>query len=211
MLQRMKRSWLALLVLVAFMPPIAAQGQETSPPPVTVSAKRSAAEREAVEVQVHAEFDANLAVVWGTLTDYNHLEDFVPGIQSSRLLERRGSQVRVSQKGQARLAFLSFPIDVVLVCTELEPYRIDAKAESGTLKRMEGSYLITPLPDQGPQRHRLEWKGLIEPKEALPPLIGMLLLRRNIETQFEGMVREILRRQALLAKPPIDSGAPPRP
>jgi ribosome-associated toxin RatA of RatAB toxin-antitoxin module len=207
----MKRSLLALLVLAAFVPPVAAQGQETSPPPITVSAKRSGAEPEAVEVQVHAEFDANLAVVWGTLTDYNRLEDFVPGIQSSRLLERRGNQVRVSQKGQARLAFFSFPIDVVLVCTELEPYRIEAKAESGTLKRMEGGYLITPLPDQGPQRHRLEWKGLIEPKESLPPVIGMLMLRRNIEIQFDGMVREILRRQALLTKASIDSGAAPRP
>jgi ribosome-associated toxin RatA of RatAB toxin-antitoxin module len=207
----MKRSLLALLVLVAVTTPAAAQVQETSTPPVTVSAKRSGTEREAVDVQVHAEFDANLAVVWGTLTDYNHLKDFVPGIQSSRLLERRGNQVRLSQKGQARLAFFSFPIDVVLVCTELEPYRIEAKAESGTFKRMEGGYLITPLPDQGPQRHRLEWKGLIEPKESLPPVVGMLMLRRNIEIQFEGMVREILRRQALLAKAPIDSGNPPRP
>jgi ribosome-associated toxin RatA of RatAB toxin-antitoxin module len=211
MLQLMKSGLLALLMLVAFTPPVAAQGQEPSAPPVTVSAKRNAAEREVVEVQVHAEFDANLTVVWGTLTDYNRLEDFVPGIQSSRLLERRGSQVRVSQKGLAKLAFFSFPMDVVLVCTELEPYRIDAKVESGNLKRMEGGYLITPLPDQGPQRHRLEWKGLIEPKEPLPPLIGMLMLRRNIETQFDGMVREILRRQALLAKAPIDSGAPPKP
>ncbi|XVJ71597.1 MAG: cyclase [Rhizobacter sp.] len=207
----MKRKWLAWLAFVVFTPPAAAQGQETGAAPVTVNAKRSEAERGAIEVKVHAEFDANLAVIWGTLTDYNRLEDFVPGIQSSRLLERRGSQVRVSQKGQARLAFLSFPIDVVLVCTELEPYRIDAKAESGNLKRMEGGYLITPLLDQGPQRHRLEWNGLIEPKEALPPLIGMLMLRRNIEIQFDGMVREILRRQALLTKAPTDSGTAPKP
>jgi ribosome-associated toxin RatA of RatAB toxin-antitoxin module len=211
MLQLMKRGLLALLMLAAFTPPVAGQAQETGAPLVTVSAKRHAAEREAVEVQVHAEFDATLAVVWSALTDYNRLEDFVPGIQSSRLLERRGSQVRVSQKGQAKLAFFSFPIDVVLVCTELEPYRIDAKVESGNLKRMEGGYLITPLPDQGPQRHRLEWKGLIEPKEPLPPLVGMLMLRKNIETQFDGMVREILRRQALLAKTLVDSSAAPKP
>lgn len=211
MLQRMKHSLLAWLMLVAFTLPAAVQGQESGAPMVTISAKRSAAEHQAVEVQVHADFDATLAVVWGTLTDYNRLEDFVPGIQASRLLERRGSRVRVSQKGQAKLAFLSFPIDVVLVCTELEPYRIDAKLESGNLKQMEGGYLITALPDQGPQRHRLEWKGLIEPKEPLPPLVGMLMLRRNIETQFDGMVREILRRQALLAKAPIDLGAAPKP
>jgi ribosome-associated toxin RatA of RatAB toxin-antitoxin module len=211
MLQLMKPGLLALLMLAALTPPVVGQAQDTNPPPVTVSAKRHAAEREAVEVQVHAEFDANLAVVWGALTDYNRLEDFVPGIQSSRLLERRGNQVRVSQKGQAKLAFLSFPIDVVLVCTELEPYRIDAKVESGNLKRMEGGYLITPLPDEGPLRHRLEWRGLIEPKEPLPPLIGMLMLRKNIETQFDGMVREILRRQTLLAKTLVDSSVVPKP
>ncbi len=211
MLRWMKRSFLPWMMLGAFTSPVTGQGQQPSAPPITVSAKRNAVEREAVEVQVHAEFDADLTVVWGTLTDYNRLEDFVPGIQSSRLLERRGSQVRVSQKGAAKLAFFSFPIDVVLVCTELEPYRIDAKVESGSLKRMEGGYLITPLPDQGPQRHRLQWKGFIEPKEALPPLIGMLMLRHNVEVQFDGMVREILRRQALLNNAPVDPSAASKP
>jgi ribosome-associated toxin RatA of RatAB toxin-antitoxin module len=211
MWQCMKPNRLHLLVLVLCILPTTGQGQELGRPAITISAQRGALDREAVEVQVHAEFDAMLAVIWGALTDYDRLDTFVPGIQSSRLLERRGNQVKVSQKGQAKLAFFSFPIDVVWIGTELEPYRIDAKLESGNLKRMEGGYVVTPLPDQGPLRHRLEWKGVIEPKEALPPLIGMLMLRKNIETQFDGMVHEILRRQALLAKVPLDSVLPAKP
>ena len=198
---------IVLLTLCGVVPLAVGQTPQTGGPLVTVTATRSASEREVVDVHAFAEFDANPTTIWSTLTDYNRLEEFVPGIQSSRLLERLGNQVRVSQKGAAKLAFFSFPIDVVLVCTEAEPFRIDVRVESGNLKRLEGGYLIVPLPDKGPLRHRLEWKGLIEPEDALPPVIGLLVMRRNMEAQFDGMVREILRRQALLAKTTLDSSA----
>lgn len=63
----------------------------------------------------------------------------------------------------------------------------------GNLKRLDGAYRIEP---QGASRILLTWRGTVEALE-MPPLIGELLMRSNIEDQFRGMVREIDRRDAL--------------
>ena len=67
---------------------------------------------EAVEVTARATLRAPLEVVWATLTDYNNLPAFIPGMLRSRLLEYRGRAAIVEQRGEARFLFLSFPIEV---------------------------------------------------------------------------------------------------
>ena len=42
-------------------------------------------------------------------------------------------------------------------------------------------------------RHLLIWDGVVEAM-SMPPLLGEMLMRANIEDQFRGMVREIERR-----------------
>jgi len=42
----------------------------------------------------------------------------------------------------------------------------------------------------------LRWRGLIQPELSLPPLFGEIVMRKRIEDQFAGMVREIERRHA---------------
>jgi len=42
----------------------------------------------------------------------------------------------------------------------------------------------------------LTWNGIVE-AQSMPPLLGEMVMRSNIEDQFRGMVREIERRDAL--------------
>ena len=63
----------------------------------------------------------------------------------------------------------------------------------GNLKRLEGAYRIEPQADG---RILLIWNGTVEAM-SMPPLLGELVMRSNIEDQFRGMVREIERREAL--------------
>jgi hypothetical protein len=63
----------------------------------------------------------------------------------------------------------------------------------GNLKRLEGAYRIEP---QSAGRISLSWTGIIE-ADAMPPVIGEMVLRSSIEDQFRGMVLEIERRDAL--------------
>lgn len=146
----------------------------------------------AVEVTCRATVRAPRELIWRTLTDYNRLAEFVPGMLKSRIVESRGAVTIVEQQGEARFLLFSSPIDVTVATTDRPPDAIDVQLIKGNLRRLEGGYRIEALPDG---RHVLHWRGLIEPEAPMPPLIGELLMRATIADQFEGMVREIERRE----------------
>ena len=145
---------------------------------------------EALEVVCRAMLDAPLDLVWRTLTDYDRLAEFIPGMRASRVVERRGTVAVVEQSGEARFLFVTFPLEVTLASTERAPYAIDVSMLKGNLKRLEGAYRIEP---QAGGRILLTWTGVIE-AHSMPPLLGELLMRASIEDQFRGMVREVERR-----------------
>jgi len=148
---------------------------------------------EALEVTCRALIDSPLDVIWETLTDYNRLSEFIPGIRRSRVLSQNGAVSVVEQSGEARFLFFSIPIEATLSSTERPPHAIEARLLRGNLKRLEGAYRIEPRADG---RNLLSWRGFIQ-AETMPPLFGEMLLRVSIEDQFRGMVREIERREAL--------------
>jgi carbon monoxide dehydrogenase subunit G len=148
---------------------------------------------EALEVVCRALLDAPLEVVWQTLTDYSRLSEFIPGMRRSRLVERRGQVAVVEQTGEAGFLFLKFPIEVTIASTERPPHVLEARMLKGNLKRLEGVYRIEP---QAGGKILLTWNGTIEAL-SMPPLLGELVMRSNIEDQFRGMVQEIDRREAL--------------
>ena len=149
---------------------------------------------EAVEITCRATVRAPRDLIWRTLTDYRRLAEFVPGMLKSRVLEVQGPVSVVEQQGEARFLFFSSPINVTVMTTDRPPDLIEVRLLRGNLKRLEGAYRIEDL---GDGRFRLHWRGLIEPGEPMPPLIGELLMRANIADQFEGMVQEIERRERL--------------
>lgn len=151
----------------------------------------------AVAIEARALLVAPLPLIWATLTDYDRLSTFVPGMYFSRVIERHGPAAVVRQLGEAGFLFLTRPIDVVVESLEKPPHVIEIHVLSGNLKKLDGRYHIEPLPGM-PGQFVLRWSGLIEPEDKLPPLIGIPLLRLNIGDQFRGVVREIERRAALL-------------
>ena len=146
---------------------------------------------EALEVVCRATLEAPLDLVWQTLTDYSRLAEFIPGMRRSRVLERRGAVTVVEQLGDAGFLFLTFPIEVTLASTERPPYALEVSMLKGNLKRLDGAYRIEPQRDG---RIMLTWTGFVEAL-SMPPLLGELVMRLNIEAQFRGMVHEIERRE----------------
>lgn len=148
-----------------------------------------------VEVRARATIQAPLSVIWTTLTDYERLPQFIPGLKKSRILSRSGSTAIVEQSGEARFLMFSFPIDVRLEALEEPPSSLRVRALSGTLRYLDGGYQVDPERDGA--GFVLRWVGTIEPDVSLPPLFGEVVMRMSIEDQFTGMVREIERREAL--------------
>jgi len=151
-------------------------------------------EKGAVRVEAHALVRATLPVVWQTLTDYGRLSSFIPGMATSKVIERRGVAAIVEQTGEARFLFFSYPLDVTVSSEEYPPYSIRIHVLKGNLKRLDGGYEITPLADG---KIELNWRGNVEPDIFLPAFITKPLLRSVVEAQFRGMVAEIQRRSDL--------------
>lgn len=180
----MRGSWLIVLAILASCETQAAEN-------LVVAASR---EGDAVRVNAHAVLRATQPLIWSTLTDYDHLADFIPGMQKSTVVGHEGAAAIVAQTGSANLLLFSYPIDVTVASVHYPPNEIQIHLIRGNLKQLDGGYRITPLADG---RTALDWSGLIRPALDLPPLITEVLMRISVESQFLGMVREIERRAAL--------------
>jgi len=151
-----------------------------------------------VAIDARATIRAPLRLIWETLTDYDHLASFIPGITSSRVIGRQGDRTLIAQSGVADILFFKYPIEIVGESTPRPPFAIDLRLVSGNLRRLDGHYRIDPV-GAGDERYVLRWNGLIEPSIALPGVIELPLLRANVSDQFAGMVKEIERRAAAAA------------
>jgi len=147
----------------------------------------------AVSINARATISAPYALIWSTLTDYNHLSEFIPGMHSSKVVMRRGPTAIVEQRGEAGFFIFTQGINAVVASTEYPPERIEIRIIRGNIKQLSGHYQV----DRGGKEDVwvLRWIGLIEPDLSLPRFLGVPLIRSNIEDQFRGMVDEIERRE----------------
>jgi hypothetical protein len=152
----------------------------------------------ALAVSAHATIRAPLSVIWHTLTDYDHLADFIPGMKLSRVLQRRGGTVTVQQTGEAKFLIFRYPIAVIVQSDERYPATIGVRLLSGNLRQLAGAYLIESVPGTRDQ-FVLQWEGIIEPDLPVPTFIAAPGLRETLAAQFDGMVGEIERRGTLQA------------
>jgi ribosome-associated toxin RatA of RatAB toxin-antitoxin module len=150
----------------------------------------------AVAIEARATIRASHALIWQTLTDYDHLSEFIPGMLTSHVIERRGSAATVEQTGKAGFLLFTYPIEVTVESREEPPGFIGMRMLKGNVKQLDGGYRIVKA-GGGEDNYVLLWSGLIERPSLLPPLITVPLMRSNIADQFLGMVKEIERREAL--------------
>jgi len=178
-----------LLLIVAVSAPAA---------DIVVRASRSG---DVLQVEASAELEGSLENAWQVLTDYGRLAEFVPDLQVSRVISRDHNTVVVEQKGEARLLFFSYPIDVRLAITEKPREQVVSRAVTGNFREMQSTYALEAR--QG--RVFLRYSGRLEPDFYVPPLIGTYLLRTNVESMFRALVEEIERQQKPAAGHPHGS------
>ncbi len=175
--------WLALLTL-------ALASACSAGATVSVQASRDG---DAIVVQATANLRADAHLAWEVVTAYDHYADFVPGLQSSRVIMRSGNSAVVEQRGRVGFFLFHFPLEVRLVVTETPFARVKSYAVSGNFKQMTGTYELNL---DGPILH-LTYSGRIVPAFQLPPVIGPAAVRHAAEEQFTALVNEIRRREGL--------------
>lgn len=156
-------------------------------------------------VRAEVELQADRRTAWMTITDYERLPQFVPGIRSAQVLARMADGGRerllVEQAGEFRYLWFAQPVQVWFDVTHEPPERVLARsvlpagvsAERSTLRRFEGTYVLTAL---DATRTRFVYRARIEPAQPVLPVLGTLAVRHTVAEQFRAMAIEIERRAA---------------
>jgi hypothetical protein len=165
------------------------------------------------DADARLELPADLRTVWGTITDYDALPAFMPGIRACRVLERRAladgnERLRVEQQGEFRLLRFAQAMTVMLNIEHQRLHTASAQAlsvELGIFGRhavdvFEGRYELTALAaHHGMPRTRLRYSAVIGLRLPPPPAVGSLAVRQNLGAQLEAIAREVLRRRGRVA------------
>jgi carbon monoxide dehydrogenase subunit G len=144
-----------------------------------------------VRLQATAEASATPASVWAVLTDFEGQLRFIPGLTESRVVAHKTDGRVVVQKGSVTLLFLRFDFEVEYVTQEVPPRVLTSRVIRGSVKRMSSEYRLSLTPTGT----RLDYAGDVELDGWVPPVIGPLLMRRELEIRIDAFLREIERRQ----------------
>lgn len=181
-----RRRFLIQVVALATTTNAHARAADEPGPLVTV-------ERDGSAIVVHAQADvpASAALAFATLTDYDHLGDFIPDIATSRTLQRDGGSSLVEQRGRASFGPFAQEFTVKLAIEESPGAWVHARLAGGDFKRFEARYELTALANG---TTRVEYRATLEPTAGVPPLVGVPVMRMLIRRQFAALVSEIARR-----------------
>ncbi len=164
---------------------------------------------EIYSVRASAQLVADQRVVWETLTDYERLREFIPGVTRARVLARAGNQLSIEQVGVFSVWFIDLPVRVRLAVQHLPYTMVLARMEASpldagepTLRSFSGRYTLSAIRLAQRAGVRPDYDAQFELTRPLPvvigPLFGVAAVRSTMRAQFEAMLREIERRQALL-------------
>jgi len=172
---------------------------------VTVDVRRSGRRFEAAAV---LDLAADVRTVWETITDYDALPRFMPGIRACRVLERGTTangveNLVVEQQGEFRFLLFAQAMTVLLNIEHRRLRVAEAKAvrfDLGLFKRraidvFEGRYELTPVSARHtPARVQLRYTAVIGLRLPPPPAVGSMAVRHNLAAQLEAVAEEIARR-----------------
>jgi ribosome-associated toxin RatA of RatAB toxin-antitoxin module len=177
----------AALLLVALG---AAQSHAVAPNPGVVTRTDVARVGSVVQVRSSIEAPAAVELCYAVLVDFDRLAEFIPGMESSRIVSAPGEPLLLRQVGSATAGLSSFTFDVTLAVTLEPPHRIVFNRVAGNLEQMAGSWQVS-----GDTAHCVvNYEAVLEPSFWVPPLIGTLLVRHKVEQQVDGLAAEIVRR-----------------
>jgi len=180
----------ALRILPALLLALACHaGGEPAVVPADVQVQRQGSHF-SIDVVMHASVPPPLA--FEVLTDFDHMARFVPNLQDSRVLERRGLTWRVAQKGAAHWGLITLPFESVRELQLDPPREIRAHALSGSTSAMDSLMQLEPEPGGT----RLHYHAEVEPGGWFPPGIGPALVQHETSEQFSAMLREMQARRS---------------
>ncbi|WP_255757103.1 SRPBCC family protein [Massilia sp. erpn] len=174
--------------------PSPAQATRLDPPKLEVSVNRVSLDAlHMYEVGASGTVQASPASVWKVLTSYDKMDEFVPDLQSCRVLSRNGNEVIIEQFGTARFLFMSKSIHLIVRATEQPMSAIDIALISGDMKHYESRWELQPVPETGGTR--VVYSGRMVPNFYVPGLLGTNIIRGDIERMMVAVLSRLDKRE----------------
>lgn len=168
----------ALLLAVLLIPPAEAASTD-----VSVSRDGSA-----YLIEASSEVQAERAVVWAVLTDYEGYARFVPGLRRS---SKSGTDpLRIEQSGEFGILFFRRTLSATLEIEEHPMSRVLLRGVGGDLRKLE---TVVAIDGEG-SRHVVRYSSAIEPSFWVPPVIGASIIRMAIRGKLQAVAEEMERR-----------------
>ncbi len=162
------------------------------------------------EAEAVLDLGADAQTIWETITDYDALARYMPGIHHCHVSERnpRGNgdeHLVVEQRGEFRFMMFAQTMKVLLNIENRHLQSSVAKAVRFDLGSIftrraidvfEGTYVLSKLPVEGassPRTH-LVYTAIIGLRLPPPPSIGNMAIRQNLVVQLEAVAKEVARR-----------------
>ena len=136
--------------------------------------------------------DQTVDDLWEVLTDYEGLSEFIPNLSSSKLIERSGNRVTLSQIGSQQLVLgLKFSAEVQLELTEHRPEGLlQFRMIKGDFRSFEGSWRLQSVPDQTLVLYELTVQGCL----GMPVALIEQRLRQDLNDNLLAVEEETIRR-----------------
>jgi carbon monoxide dehydrogenase subunit G len=210
MIYSMTRLLLQLSLLLALLPGMAwaaaVEPQDLLEPTVHVSSQDGT-----LSLSISYRVPVSPREAWAVLTDFEHMADFIPNLDSSRVLQRTDKRIEVEQNGSAGIGLLSFHYESRRQ-VEITPFQsIRSHTLSGNA-RVESTMVLTPAGSGT----LLSYHATAVPDLPLPGSLINSYFNDMLEKQFKAMGREMLRRSQAggegppqLAQPPVLQAAEP--
>ncbi len=129
---------------------------------------------------------------WAVITDYNRLGDFVADMDESRIVSPAGEPTLVRQTGVWKLFGIRVPV-WILAQVEEQPMRsVRFHSISGNVRVENGEWRIADEAGGVTITYQVE----CTPDFWVPPILGAVLIRRDVRARLEQVAREMLRRDA---------------
>jgi hypothetical protein len=132
------------------------------------------------------------SVAWDVLTDFEHMDAFVPNLAESRIVARDVNRLTILQHGVARFGPFVLRFESERQVT-LAPFAtIRSTQLRGTMDRLDST---TTFAAEGTGT-RLTYHVEAIPGALFPDIVARRFLRHEIAEQFDAIVREMVRRHA---------------
>jgi len=141
---------------------------------------------------VNAVFFAPVAqpVAWDVLTDFDHMQGWVPNVAQSKATKREENAVIVEQRGVAKFGAASFPYVTERRIEMAMPSSIKTTQLKGSLRRVESTLQLEPDGKGTKINYHLE----VVPSVLASAVMSKPFMEHEVSEQFTAIIGEMVRR-----------------